>query len=320
VLERSASGLVRHGRSILRKHVFQAIPQDEGFLPGLTGPISIRDQPHAEHAPPHNDTSRRPDTLDEPAALERTGPIRRAARGAALAVTFLTILPLRLRTPGDLGAAAPWFPVVGALVGALAGALLVAAEPLVGAQVAATLAVAVLVAVTGALHADGLADCADGLGARGGREPRLAVMRDPAVGVFGTLALLGWALLMVGSLARLGEDEALRVLVSAAVIGRWIVLLHAVTAPPARRDGLGAGFAVTPAALAVATPAPVAAALLLNPPLHGLAALLAGVVVAALVSLWARRTLGGRTGDTLGAAVALGEVAVCLTLLAAAGG
>jgi adenosylcobinamide-GDP ribazoletransferase len=246
--------------------------------------------------------------------------LRGAARDAALAVTFLTILPLRPRGPGDLGAAAPWFPVVGALVGALAGTLLVAAEPLVGAQVAAILAVAVLVAVTGALHADGLADCADGLGARGGRERRLAVMRDPAVGVFGTLALLGWALLMIGSLARLGADDALRALVSAAVIGRWSVLLHAVSAPPARRDGLGAGFAVTPAALVVATLASVAAALLVDPPLHGLAALLAGVVVAALVSLWARRMLGGRTGDTLGAAVALGEVAVCLTLLAAAGG
>jgi adenosylcobinamide-GDP ribazoletransferase len=145
-------------------------------------------------------------------------------------------------------------------------------------------------------------------------------MRDPAVGVFGTLALLGWALLVIGSLVRLGRTDALLTLVSAAAIGRWSALLHAVAAPPARRDGLGAGFAVTPAALAVATLATIAVALLVNPPLRALVALLAGVIAAALMSVWARRALGGRTGDTLGATVALGEVAVCLTLAAAATG
>jgi adenosylcobinamide-GDP ribazoletransferase len=245
---------------------------------------------------------------------------RRAAGGAADAVTFLTILPLRRHASGDLGAAAAWFPVVGALAGGLAGGLLAAVEPLVGAQLAATLAVAALVAVTGALHADGLADCADGLGARGGRERRLAVMRDPAVGVYGTLALLGWALLVIGSLARLDPEDALRTLVSAAAIGRWSALLHAVAVTPARRDGLGAGFAVTRPALALATLVTVALALLVNAPLHGLAALLAGVLAAALVSVWARRALGGRTGDTLGATVAVGEVATCLALVAVAAG
>jgi adenosylcobinamide-GDP ribazoletransferase len=245
---------------------------------------------------------------------------RRAVGSAADAVTFLTIVPLHRHAPSDLGPAAPWFPGVGALVGALAGALLFVAEPLVGAQVAATLAVAALVIVTGALHADGLGDCADGLGARGGRERRLDVMRDPAIGVFGMLALLGWALLVIGSLVRLGRTDALLTLVSAAAIGRWSALLHAAAAAPARRDGLGAGFAVTPAALAVATLATLAVALLANPLSRGLAGLLAGVVAAALVSLWARRTLGGRTGDTLGAAVALGEVAVCVTAAAVGAG
>jgi adenosylcobinamide-GDP ribazoletransferase len=244
---------------------------------------------------------------------------RRAAGGAADAITFLTILPLRRHAPGDLGPAAGWFPVVGVLVGALAGALLVAAEPLVGAQVAATLAVAAVVVVTGALHVDGLADCADALGVRG-RERRLAIMRDPAVGVFGTLALILWALLVIGALADLERTDALLTLVSAAAIGRWGALLHAVAAPPARRDGLGVGFAVRPVALVPATLATIAVALLANPSSRGLVALLAGVVAAALVSLWARRTLGGRTGDTLGATVALGEVAVCLTIAAATAG
>jgi adenosylcobinamide-GDP ribazoletransferase len=245
---------------------------------------------------------------------------RAAGRSVALAVTFLTVMPLRLTRPaGDLGAAAPWFPVVGAVVGAVAGGVLVAAEPLVGIQVAATLAVVVLVVATGALHVDGLADCADALGARSGeREQRLAIMRDPATGVFGTLALLAYLLLLVGALAGLGSDDAPAALVVAAAVGRWAVLLHAVTAPPARPDGLGASFEIAPVAVAIGALLPIALALLLVPPLHGLAALGAGVVVGLLASAGARRLLGGRTGDTLGATVALGELAACLALLACA--
>ena len=45
------------------------------------------------------------------------------------------------------------------------------------------------------------------------------------------------------------------------------------------------------------------------------AALLAAAAVAALVSAWARATLGGRTGDTLGATVALAEVAAAVVIL-----
>jgi len=252
--------------------------------------------------------------------------LRRAASDLALAVTFLTILPLPARAAhGSLGvvggprSGAAFFPLVGALVGALAGGVLVLAEPALGPLLAATLAVTVLVVVTGALHQDGLADCADGLGARGGTANRLAVMRDSAVGVFGVLALLAWGLLLVGALAGLDSTSALHALITAAATGRWSALLHGAVAPPARSDGLGAAFAVSRSAFAVATVIAAAVALLTNPPLQGLATLAAGAVVATVVSLWARRSLGGRTGDTLGATVALTETVVCLTLLALAG-
>jgi len=244
------------------------------------------------------------------------GALRRVASGFALAVTFLTILPLPVhRTRDGLSSGAAFFPLVGVLVGALAGGVLVLTEPPFGALIAATLAVAALVIVTGALHQDGLADCADGLGARGAAA-RLAAMRAPAIGAFGVLALLAWGLLLVGALTGLDRTDAPQALITAAATGRWAALLHAAAAPPARSDGLGAAFAVSRPALVAATVTAAAAALLVNPPLHGLATLTAGVVLAALVSLWARTSLGGRTGDTLGATVALTEVAVCLTLLA----
>ena len=109
----------------------------------------------------------------------------------------------------------------------------------------------VLVAVTGALHQDGLADTADGLGVRGDRERRLAVMRDSATGVFGTLALIGWALLLTSARVRPARRRPKRSPRSSRQppLGRWAALVHARGARPARSDGLGARFAPRTTAL-----------------------------------------------------------------------
>lgn len=241
--------------------------------------------------------------------------LRRLAAGAALAISFLTVVPVRARVErAGLGAAAAWFPAVGALVGLAAGAVRYATEPALGPGVAAALALVVLVALTGALHQDGLADCADGLGARGDRETRLRIMRDPTVGAFGVLAIALWAILLTTAVAELPRHDAIGTLVLAGALGRWCAVLHAAALGPARRDGLGAAFAVEPIPAAIATATALAAVLLLRPG-PGLAAAGAALAVTVATSAWAHRALGGRTGDTLGATVALAEVAVCLTLL-----
>lgn len=200
-------------------------------------------------------------------------------------------------------------------MGALAGTVAYIAAPTLGASVAGALAVAVLVVITGALHLDGLADCADGLGVRGDRQRRLAVMRDSAIGTFGALALLLWLVLVVESLADLDRGQSLRALVVAASTGRWAALLHARLTRPARTDGLGVSFAITAFALAIATATAVAVAVLLLGARDGAAALVGALIAALLVTAWSRSALGGRTGDTLGASVTLAEVAVLLTLL-----
>jgi adenosylcobinamide-GDP ribazoletransferase len=234
-----------------------------------------------------------------------------------LAVAFLTIVPVRLRDPApSLGAAAAWFPAVGAAIGALAGGVAYLAIPRLGPTVAAVLAAAVLVIATGALHADGLADCADGLGVRGDRQRRLAVMRDSTIGTFGALALGLWLLLLVSALAGLDRNGAFEALVVAAALGRWVALVHAVATSPARRDGLGAGFSPSVPSLAFATATAAAAALLIEGVVDGLITLAVALVTGLIVSAWSRMAIGGRTGDTLGATVALTEAAIVVTVLA----
>ena len=212
-----------------------------------------------------------------------------------------------------------WFAVVGALLGALAGAVRIALDPLLGATPASALAVATLVASTGALHQDALADCADALGVGPDRARRLAVMREPQVGVFGALAVLFWLVLMVSAVSGLRPGDALRALIAACALGRWSALLHAVLTPPARSNGLGAAFHVGRLPLAVASASAIAVAAAVESPAPAASALAAGALTSLAVTAWARSSLAGRTGDTLGACVALVEVLVCLLMLGFAG-
>lgn len=259
-----------------------------------------------------------PVRAEAPAASERPAATRRRRPwdGLTSAIAFLTIVPVPTAPGAALGGAPLWFPLVGAGVGALAGGVRLLMGPLVGASVASVLALIALVAVTGALHQDGLADTADGLGARGVRARRLEVMRDPATGVFGALALIAWALLLVNTLAALDGDRALRALTVACALARWAALVHACATPPARSDGLGVSLRVDRAQLAVASALAAASALALAGLVPGVAALGAAALLAGVSSLFAKRAFGGRTGDTLGATAALAEALVCVVLLA----
>ena len=119
--------------------------------------------------------------------------LRRRLDEARLALMLLTRLPVgRLKDPVPSLAEARWaYPLVGLVIGAIAwvahhGALMLGLGPLPAALVA----LGAMVLVTGALHHDGLADFADGLG--GGRDPdhRLEIMRDSRIGSYGALALI----------------------------------------------------------------------------------------------------------------------------------
>lgn len=237
-----------------------------------------------------------------------------------LAAAFLTRLPLPdcgVVAVGGLARAMRLFPLVGAGIGALAGLVFVAAHALLPLGPAALLAVLAGVMLTGALHEDGLADTADGLGARGGRERRLEVMRDSRTGAYGVLALIFTIGLRATALGAAPSALAgLGALVAAAAWSRALIPAAMQVMAPARSDGLGSHAGVPDATVAA-----TAAVLGLVLTVAGLGvaapvAVLAGLAGALAVVMVARRTLGGFTGDVLGAVQQVAEAAV---LLAAAG-
>ncbi|MDZ5811154.1 adenosylcobinamide-GDP ribazoletransferase [Halorubrum sp. AD140] len=238
-----------------------------------------------------------------------------ALRGA---VGFLTRIPVgRSEAEWAAFARAPWaFPVVGYLVGGLV------ALPLLVPAPAPTLALAfplALYAVTGITHLDGVADLGDAAVVHGDPEERRAVLKDSALGVGGTVALvavvLGLATAALGlveaATARNGLLTAAGIVV-ASEVGAKAATAALVCVDDAAHEGLGSALTEGAASrdalpvLALASPAAVFAWPRVLP---GVAALLAALATAGLLRRWACRRLGGVSGDVLGATNELARVA-----------
>ncbi len=249
----------------------------------------------------------------------KDGRIRREAekwvQDLRAALMFLTILPVT----GESGTGAPpvrprflrALPLAGAVVGGLSGMVLIlsgwAGAP---AMIGAALAVTSGIVLTGAMHEDGLSDMADGLGGRT-RERRLEIMRDPAVGAFGVLALVLALLLNVLAVAHVTETagflRAAAILTATHALSRLaaVRMLHAL--PPARPDGRGReagqpGNGILLQAVVVVLAIVAAAGLPAMGLLAAVGALSAAVLAGEMMIRWTERLLGGQTGDAAGAA------------------
>ena len=269
-----------------------------------------------------------------------------------LSITLLSVLPAVGRSRGaassppakDAAHAAPvsspdretageamaWAPVVGLLLGVIAAAVLYVSGHLLhtGSLAAAALAVGSLAVLTRALHLDGLADLADGLGSRKPAADALDIMRRSDIGPFGVVTLVLTLLLQVAGLTQ--ADAAGRgpaAVIVAAVTGR-LALTWACRqgVPAARADGLGALVAGTlPPVVPALSTAAVLAVTIGGIYLAAAAAVpvewilpvaeAAGLLVALALARHAVRRLGGVTGDVLGALVET-ATAACLVVTA----
>ena len=232
-----------------------------------------------------------------------------------LAVGFLTRIPVpRLASaPEDFAEAIRLYPLVGFAIGALVGAAGVCGariDPWIGAL----LALLAWVWVTGALHLDGLADLADGLGAaHDDRRRLLAVMADPHVGSFGVTAIvlqLAAKLVLLHALL----PRHWPALLAVPAVARLGPLVWARMLPPLKPEGLGAAIAgATRARDLIGWGAVSAGAIALFP------ALFAGPVLIVALALIFRRTVGGMTGDVHGAGIELVESGMLLASAMLAG-
>jgi len=236
------------------------------------------------------------------------------------ALALLTRLPVA--SDGARGIRTAWaWPLAGAVVALLAAAIaklaLMFGLPF-GA--AAGLALTAQIMLTGALHEDGLADCADGFWGGSTKERRLEIMKDSAIGTYGTLALVLSLLLRWSLLTTLfASGSVFGPLVAIAALSRVPMIGLMYDMDSAREGGLSADVgrpSLDTLILAAATG--LLAAFLFA----GFAAIPATIVIAGFgfaVRQIAIAKIGGQTGDVLGASQQIAEIGGLLVLVSVFG-
>lgn len=243
-------------------------------------------------------------------------------RALCAALGLLTRIPAPVFADGDGALRARslhWYPLAGLVIALplLALAQWLPTPPLLTAAVILTC----WVALTGCLHLDGLADCADAwVGGMGDRERTLAIMKDPASGPVAVVTLVLSLLLKLVAIEAILHQPTDSGWWLAPVFARAMAAVAFITTPYIRPGGMGAGLTRgSPPAVAIATGVTLLAAAFFLPALLWWAWLASA---AALFMVWRRamiRRLGGFTGDGAGALVEVQETALLLITALLAG-
>ena len=234
------------------------------------------------------------------------------------ALGFLTTIPSPYHDPSgieELGIAAVWFPLVGALIGELVALIYLGLARFFPITVSAVVSVGAWVYLTGGLHLDGLADSFDGLLNSSSSERRLEIMKDPRLGTFGALGLILVIIFKITVLTALPIYFTLLAIPLASSTARWL-LLWAARQPSARPGGLGAAFQPELGWMGWIVSAVIPLGLAVLCGWRGLAAVVIGSVCAAAIIRLARIRLGGLTGDVFGLIVESVEVVILLVFVA----
>lgn len=241
--------------------------------------------------------------------------------GSALA--FLTAIPLGERPGAPSRSTLLAFPFAGLAIGAACALVAWGAVAVWSPLAAAALVVAFDLALTGGLHADAVADVADGIASRAEPERALEIMREPQVGALGAIAVGAMLLLRFAWVAVLAAAQQWALIAAVPVCGRAAMAFALSLSSTAARSSLAyalsraASPAVGGAVVVLAALTCVAAGRLAAPGGgEGIALLALAVALAVAFACqrsW-RRRFGTLTGDGAGAAGVAAELAALAIL------
>lgn len=259
----------------------------------------------------------------------RENPVIHEVRLFLTAVMFYTRIPCP-RWVGysdeHLNQSTRYFPAMGWIVGCVVAGVIWLVQLGLPVPVAVVLGLGAGVLLTGGFHEDGFADVCDGFGGGTSRQRTLDIMKDSRVGAFAVIGLVLLFACKITALTSLISDglwAGLAGLVYAHVLSRVCVVTIIFTGTYARDDLTSK---VKPIGRQISWSGMIVAALWLLP-FAGLAwwhpwwliAIPVAVLLRIVLARWFTKRLGGYTGDCLGAAQQIMEVAAILVCLGFAG-
>lgn len=235
-----------------------------------------------------------------------------------IALQFLTILPIKIKSEmkkEDFGRSLVYFPIIGTLIG-LALCMVASLSGFLPNPVTGALIVMASIAITGGIHLDGLADTCDGFYGPRPKEKILEIMRDSRIGVMGVAGVVSLLLLKFTLIVSMPKDILLKSLLMMAVFGRWSQVLACFTSQYARQEGRGRNFVeyVTIREFLIASVFTVGLSVLLLG-LKGILFLVLSSLSVFIFIWYAKKKIGGMTGDTIGAVNELAESSMLICCL-----
>jgi adenosylcobinamide-GDP ribazoletransferase len=229
------------------------------------------------------------------------------------ALAFLTVIPIpdALKSRRENGMFAG-YPAAGLVIGALLSAAAAGEAWLFPPVVAAILLAGTSVLLTGAIHLDGLADCADAFYGGRDKEAVLRILKDPRIGTMGGAALGLSLLLRAAAFASIPSGVLILALPVVSMFSRSTVLAAMRVLPYVRRDAgiISVRTASRPGLGALAVGFIILSGILLPVPVG------AALIACALFWWLSWKKIGGCTGDVLGATIEIGEIVLLLSITA----
>lgn len=248
---------------------------------------------------------------------------------AHMALQFLTIVPVKSifgnacsQDKSTTGLSLLYYPLVGLLLGFVLAIFAWISQTFLSIYslqifLLAALVLALWVTLTGALHLDGLADCADAwMGGLGSKPRTLELMKDPTSGPIAVTVIVLLLLIKFVALVALLAHASLWLLLIAPFVARLSLLGLMLTTPYVRPQGLGEilsqYFPRQEAKMVIAIAAIIFLLLAFT---KALPVLVMVVVAGFLLRRMMMSRLRGCTGDTLGATVEIIETVSLVVLV-----
>ncbi len=168
------------------------------------------------------------------------------------ALSFLTVLPLKLRTEKynekEISSCVIFFPFIGFLEGVVCVLLVNVLKEIFSSSVISVILLVFLFSLRGIFHIDGLSDTFDALFYKGTEDKeknlqqRLKIMKDSTVGVAGVVAVVVDMLCRFVFIKEIIDINQFMILLFTFCFSRWTVIPLMYYGKSARITGLGALF------------------------------------------------------------------------------